>query len=521
MATRRTAILDFRRNSGVNRTEAILNSGAVSRLAEGGAAAKARPESAPLSVDLSLSRSAFGLAIGSLLLAGCLSLLLVVGRIPGLAEWVSDPQFFKRCLVVHVDLALVVWFFALGAGLYSLLPGDRNSHTAFRLGFGIACAGVVAMMGGALVRDTAPVLSNYVPVIDNALFIIGLALFFGGLLNCFFNGRLMVQTRLLQPGPKAGDRKSLRVTADVATGLKAMAVAYILAMTTFFVSWVATPRELDPKSYYELVFWGGGHVLQVANIAGMLAVWLLLLSSILGEPILSQRSAHLLFGLLVIPHAIAPLLTCQGTLGSLYRLGFTRLMQFGIFPVVTIILALCVRRIRAAWCDEQIGSKELRDPRFVGFMASAALTLTGFLVGSAIRNSNTVIPAHYHASIGAVTVAYMAVTYLLFQPLGCVVPSGKWQRVLPWQLFLFGFGQVIFAIGFGFGGLHGLSRKAYGAEQHIRSLGELIGIGIMGFGGLIAVAGGILFLIVTVRASFNRPAPAELSPLLIKSRSNA
>ena len=39
-------------------------------------------------------------------------------------------------------------------------------------------------------------------------------------------------------------------------------------------SWAATPRELDAKAYYELVFWGGGHVLQVANVAAMLAVWL-------------------------------------------------------------------------------------------------------------------------------------------------------------------------------------------------------------------------------------------------------
>jgi hypothetical protein len=174
-------------------------------------------------------------------------------------------------------------------------------------------------------------------------------------------------------------------------------------------------------------------------------------------------------------------------------------MQFGIAPVVLIILAICLRRLRQAWRAGVLSQADLRGPRLIGFAASAALTVTGFLVGSVIRNANTMIPAHYHASIGAVTVAFMAITYLLLQPLGFPLPGARLARLIPWQLCLFGFGQVIFAVGFGLGGMHGLSRKAYGAEQHIRSAGELIGLGVMGVGGLIAVAGGLLFLLIMVR----------------------
>jgi hypothetical protein len=506
--------------------------------ARGGACASARSAVRPsvpepeLGVDYSLTRGALGLAIGSLLLAGCFSLLLVVGRIPGLAEWVSDPQFFKRCLVLHVDLALIVWFFAFAAGLYSLLPGDRASHTAFRTGFAVACGGVLAMIAGTMIPRTAPVLANYVPVIDNAMYVAGVALFFGGLVLCFFNGRLLIEPRerfplipALFPGERerripsfgestrfelANTRRTVlplpggegrgegngpfRITPDIASGLKTTALAYLVAITTFFVSWLATPRGLDAKAYYELVFWGGGHVLQVANVAAMLAVWLLLLSSLLKGPVLSPRVARVLFAVLLAPHLVALLLTFNGTVAPLYRLGFTRLMQFGIAPVVVVILAICLRRLWRAWRDGVIDRADLRDARFIGFAASAALTVTGFLMGAAIRNSTTMIPAHYHASIGAVTVAYMAVTYLLLKPLGFPLPNLRLQRLIPWQLALFGFGQVIFAIGFGVGGFHGLSRKAYGAEQHIRSLGELIGLGVMGAGGLVAVAGGLLFL---------------------------
>jgi hypothetical protein len=84
------------------------------------------------------------------------------------------------------------------------------------------------------------------------------------------------------------------------------------------------------------------------------------------------------------------------------------------------------------------------------------------------------------------------------------LPAGRLTRLVPWQLHLFGFGQVIFAIGFGLGGMHGLSRKAYATEQHIRSVGELLGLGVMGVGGLVAVAGGLLFLLLMVLAAGSR-----------------
>src|SRR5689334_7496967 len=80
--------------------------------------AEAKPAVATVPMDCSLTRRALALAIGSLLLAGCFSLLLIVGRMPVFSAWVSDPLFFKRCLVRHVELALVVWFFSFAAGLY-------------------------------------------------------------------------------------------------------------------------------------------------------------------------------------------------------------------------------------------------------------------------------------------------------------------------------------------------------------------------------------------------------------------
>jgi hypothetical protein len=510
--------------NGTDLTVARTNSKSIAAVALKAlpAAARVEPRICSLSIDYSLTRRAMSLAIGSLLLAGCFSLLLIIGRMPVFSTWVSDPLFFKRCLVLHVDLALIVWFFSFAAALYSLLPGDRSSHGMYRAGFGVACAGVLAMIAGTMISGTNPVLANYVPVIDNPAYLAGVALFFGGLLLCFVNERLFIGVSNSLPSAPAPIWEPFRVTPEVAFALKTTALAYTVAMTTFLLSWAGTPGALEAKAYYELVFWGGGHVLQVANVAAMLAVWLLLLSSLLKSAIMAPRTASLLFALLLAPHLIGPLLTLEGTLSSTYRLGFTRLMQFGIAPVVLIILAICLRRLRQGWREGVIGKADLRDPRLVGFAASAALTITGFLMGASIRNSNTMIPAHYHASIGAVTVSFMAITYMLLKPIGFPLPGVRLPRLIPWQLCLFGFGQVIFAVGFGLGGMHGLSRKAYGSEQHIRSAGELAGLGIMAAGGLIAVAGGLLFLLMMIYAARARRA-ADISKLQIKliARSNA
>lgn len=457
-----------------------------------------RTKTASPAVDPSLARWALGLAIGSLLIAGCFSLLLVVGRLPVFSSWVTDPLFFRRCLVLHVDLALIIWFFSFAVGLYALLPGDRSSNGQFRFGLFIATAGCLAMIAGTLIPGTAPVLANYVPVIDNAVYVGGIAMFFCGLAVSFISDRLFIQPQ------QHRWNNIFEIPPDAAVALKAVAVAYLLAVTTFFISTAATPRDLDAKSYYELVFWGGGHVLQVANVAAMLGVWLYLLSSTLKRPILKTSTARILFALLLAPHFIAPLLTSRGTLDPLYRQGFTRLMQFGIAPVVLIVLAICVVELKRAWKQGIFNRSGLRSPAFIGFAASAALTITGFLLGSTIRNSNTVIPAHYHASIGAVTVAFMAITYQLLSGLGFSLESPRLARLIPLQLPMFGFGQVIFALGFALGGMHGLSRKAYGAEQQVRTAGEMIGLGVMGIGGLIAVVGGLLYLLLMICAVKSR-----------------
>ena len=53
-----------------------------------------------------------------------------------------------------------------------------------------------------------------------------------------------------------------------------------------------------------------------------------------------------------------------------------------------------------------------------------------------------------------------------------------------------------------------MQRKVAGAEQVLRSTGEVAGMGLMGLGGLLAIVGGLLFVVVVVGA---HAAPARMT----------
>src|SRR5690606_30542761 len=116
---------------------------------------------------------------------------------------------------------------------------------------------------------------------------------------------------------------------------------------------------------------------------------------------------------------------------------------------VSIALLLCVAALVRA---RRAGRLDLRDDRFLGFATSAALTVVGFVLGAMIRGSTTMVPAHYHAAIGAVTAAFMAITYPLLAPLGIGVLGPLQRRLARWQPLVFGTGQLVFAVGFGLAG---------------------------------------------------------------------
>lgn len=422
------------------------------------------------------------LAVGSLVLAGTLSLVLVVGRLPVVGQWINDPLFARRCLVIHVNLALAVWLYSGLGALFLSMPGKRRGG---QISAWLGVLGVGLFVSVAGIMGVKPVLSNYIPALDHPVFLVGL-LIFGVAVLCTFVG--------VESWRESGDVEEgglLPWPTASRVGLRAAAIAFVLAMFTFLGSWWTTPSDLPAEAYYELVFWGGGHVLQVASVAMMVAIWIMLLYRITGKHVISVGWAKLGFALLLAPLFLAPWWAFSGTTTGSYYPRFTILMRWGIFPVVSVMIVwslwFLVRSYRAGhWAKDATTT-----PYLWGFVASVSLTVLGFVLGAMIRGSSTLIPAHYHAAIGAVTVSLMTVTYLLCLEFRWDWSDHKLGRWAKWQPVLFGVGQVVFAVGFGSARM---ARKIYGHEQHIRSWSEQLGMLFMGLGGLVAVVGGLLFL---------------------------
>lgn len=454
--------------------------------------------------DRRIARRWLLLALASLVLAGLFALAVVIGRTPPLDRLVTDPQFFKRCLVIHVNLALVTWFYSFLAALSLLTPSSRRAGPVARHAVALATAGVTLMTAGALVPAGRPLLANYIPTIDNAVFQTGQVLFAAGILASLATRRLWRAAN--------GATGALDMPGAAHAGLRAIALALALAGTTLAVSAFGAPHVAAAARYDRLV-WGIGHVLQLVSVLGMVTVWILLLTPVLGTAPVSPRVAGALFLALVLPWTVAPLFALAPPWSAAATVGFTALMRWCLFPIVGTFLMLCGSAVIRAWRDGRLPAASLRDPRLSSFLVSAALTLLGFVLGAAIRGSTTMVPAHYHAALSAVTVAFMAATFVLLPVFGIAIPKGWTARAATWQPPLYGLGMLVFASGFAIAGAHGMGRKIYGAEQAARGLAESVGLALMGAGGLLAVTAGVLFLVVVVTAWWRGARASRVAPL--------
>ena len=91
----------------------------------------------------------------------------------------------------------------------------------------------------------------------------------------------------------------------------------------------------------------------------------------------------------------------------------------------------------------------------------------------------------------------MGLAYHLLPALGYAPVRGRLAVLQPW---LYGGGQLLHIAGLVWSGGYGVQRKVAGGEQVLRSTAEVAGMGLMGLGGLLAITGGLLFVVVVGRA---------------------
>jgi cytochrome c oxidase subunit 1 len=443
----------------------------------------------PDAAQRALARGWLWLGVAALIGSGLFSILLVLARTPGVNRWQPAADFFRVALVVHVDLSVGVWFVAMAGMLWSLNATGRGARLG-RPALWLCGTGAALMALGAFVAPGAPIMANYIPVLEGPVFLAGLVVF--GL------GFALLVLRSLAAAPRLGGvidgERALRF------GLAASAICAAVALIAFGWSLAVVPASLAAKAYYEIVFWGGGHALQFAWTLLMLVAWLWLAQACGARLALKPRVALLLFGLALASVFATPYAYLAHDPATVeHRMIHTWAMRFGggvaIVPVaLAIVLALApLRRVEPT-------ARPLR----AALLASMLLFAAGGVIGMTIAGSNVKIPAHYHGCIVGVTLALMGLVYHLLPRLGHAAPSGRLAVAQPW---IYGVGQLMHVVGLVWSGGYGVQRKVAGAEQVLRGTGEIAGMGLMGLGGLLAIAGGLLFVVV-VTGALRRPAPA-------------
>ena len=436
----------------------------------------------------------FWLAVMSLAGAGLFSVLLVLARAPGIGEIMPYANFFQRALVIHVDLSTLVWTLSFGGVLWSLAARAGYALINRAIYLLMAIAATLMTVAGFL-PDASPLMSNYIPVLENPVFLTGLTLLGIGV------GAHVLSAMTLTPpmGVNIGPDGVVRF------GLNCAAISALMAILAFAWSWLALPTAIVSKNYYELLFWGGGHVLQYTYTLMMMVCWLWLASAARIAMPISNRIIILMFLAGLVSVFIAPVIYYRYEVtSSMHREMFTWLMSFGgslaTFPLALALYFGLVQRTTETARQAMAHSALLTSLSLFGY---------GGVIGFLINGSNVTIPAHYHGCIVGVTLALMGVAYDVLPRLGFDKVDFKWARM---QLWIYSAGQFLHILGLVWSGGYGVQRKVAGADQALDSIGRIAGMALMGFGGLVAAVGGVAFVVIVIRALAS-PAPgSHISP---------
>ncbi|HSD61717.1 MAG TPA: cbb3-type cytochrome c oxidase subunit I [Burkholderiales bacterium] len=427
-----------------------------------------------------LTRAWLLLGVAALALSGLYSILIVLARTPGVHALLPAGDFFRTALVVHVDLSVLIWFLAFGGALWSLDSSERLPRLGWAA-LGLCALGTLAIATAPAAGSANPLLNNYVPVLRQPHFLAGLLALGGGF-------TLLVARSLLAAPPLAnplGGSDALRI------GLRAAAATALLAVAGFAGSYFSIGARAEGEGYYEYLFWGGGHVLQFTHTVLMLACWLWLAEAGGAPARIAPRAAAWLFALAALPAAGAvPVYLAHEVLSVEHRVGFTALMKWGGLAAVPLGIAAA-----SGLLSRRGGGASA--PARSALAASVLLFAAGGVIGFLIHGVNVVIPAHYHGSIVGVTLAFMGLTYLLLPQLGYAPVAPRLANIQAW---VYGGGQLLHILGLAWSGGYGVQRKTAGAAQGLERLPEIAGMALMGLGGLVAIIGGLLFIVVVLKS---------------------
>jgi cytochrome c oxidase subunit 1 len=460
----------------------------------------------------------------ALLVAGIMGLGVILTRWQEVHLLPADT--FYLALTSHGLNALIFWviFFEIAILYFASSTLLRTRLAAPRW----AWAGFLLMVIGAVMNNVAVfqgkssvMMTSYAPMQAAPHFYLGIILFaVGALIACFvFMGTLVI----------AKDDKTYEGSIPLVTfgALTACIIAIftiasgaIILVPTFLWS-IGYINHIDAEMY-RLIWWAMGHSSQQINVAAHVSVWYLIVGILFGARPMSEkvsRSAFLLY-ILFLQLASAHHILVDPGISSEWKIFNTSYAMY-LAVLASMIHGLTVpgsmevaQRAKGLTKGlfEWLRKAPWDNPVFSGFFLSLILFgfiggITGVVMGTEQINliiHNTIyVPAHFHATVvTGTTLTFMALTYLLIPVL--------FRRgiFLPWvakmQPYVFAGGMtlmILFMLG---AGTLGVSRRHWdmdftGAALSFEYPGTAyLMMAIAGIGGVLAIAGGVMFMIVTL-----------------------
>ena len=432
------------------------------------------------------------LAIGALGVAGLFALLLATSRIPGAEKVVAWPAgFFAKGLIIHVIFSLMVWFlgvFALLASMatYDLSTGAPRLASLGRAGIAFFGMAFPLLFIPAFRQDSIASLNNYVPVVIDPAYYIGLVAL--GL------GVLLPVVRLLANFPGRLSRLPPLPLAMTVGG-----VIYIAALACFAAAFARSWGEAPTKAFNEQLFWGGGHALQFLFCLLMLTGWFKLARASLGEKVIDPDIFRLAVLLVMVFALPAPFFYVVFKPFSALQIEAFRRLQFVLgFPA----LMIAVGTLTGILAARHQGPLPWRTTAFTALTLSALVFGVGGLMGFLVTGTDTRTPAHYHGVIAGVNLACMGLFLVTCLPR--LAPVAKAVSTARVHLMLFGFGQLAACLGLFWAGGYGAPRKVPSGSVALVD-NAAIGMALHGIGALVAIAGGVVFVIAVLRALLRQP----------------
>ena len=298
----------------------------------------------------------------------------------------------------------------------------------------------------------------------------------------------------------------------------------IILIPTFLMS-IGLINEVDPL-IYRTIWWAFGHSSQQINVAAHISIWYAVAAIAFGAKPMSERvsrGAFLLYILFLQLASAHHLLADPGISTEWKVVNTSYFMYFAVLASMIHALSIpgameVAQRARGynKGLFEWLRKAPWGNPTFSGvFIALVGFGflggITGVMMGTEQLNlliHNTIyVPGHFHATVViGTTLTFMALTYFLIPVLfqrEMIAPG-----LAKIQPYLFGFSMYFFCLVMMGAGTLGVSRRHWDMAFSGHALAyewpgaAYLMMGLVGISGIVAIAGGAIFVYVTVMSVF-------------------